>query len=99
MTVLRAAGVIAALLALPATAQAGTVAFDGVTATYTSGAGGDDVQLGTTGAALFLQSPLGVSGGCPSVGLNRVECPGATAARVVLVAGAENNVDASQVTS
>ena len=99
MTVLRAVGVIAALFAVPATAQAGTVTFDGVTATYTASAGGDNVQLGTIGAVLSIESNLGVSGGCPSMGLDRVECAGAAAARVVLVDGADNNVDGTQVLS
>ncbi len=87
--------IVVALLALPASAGAGTVTSDGTTATYTAAAGQDDAIRITAGPA-FAALPEGnatVSAGAGCGGAP-VTCAGAT--RVAVALGDGNDVlDAS----
>src|SRR4051794_11030392 len=96
MTVLRAALVATLLLALPATARAGTVTRTTSVITYASGAGGDNVTLGVDNGAPFVDSTLGVtSPDCAFRDQTSVLCPPTPAFQATFVDGTtENSLDA-----
>ncbi len=70
----------ALLLALPASARAGTVTASPTSITYQAGGASETVSAGAAaGNTLFIQEDHGVMGNCTQAALERVECPFAPA--------------------
>ena len=74
MTALRVALVAIAVLAVPATAQAGTATSNGTTITYQSADAGENVDVGVDGSGPFVTSDRVIvpGGACNFVDANRV---------------------------
>ena len=102
MTALRAALVAAALLALPASAHAGTVSQNGGTISYQASQSADRVDVGTGPDAFVISEPGGTSvggGSCMKTDENRVDCTGSVSSFVVALIGDNNAADGRQVTN
>ena len=97
MTALRVALAAVAVLALPATAHAGTASSNGTTITYQSADVGENVDVGVDGSGPFVSSDrvIVAGGGCTFVDANRSDCAG-NAFEVRLFDG-ESSVDGRQV--
>src|SRR3954447_23121135 len=93
----------AVLVALPATAQAGTVTHttNDPLITYAASSGGDTVDISTDGNATAIRSAGVVFNGIGDCTQNQdeVRCLSGTTLQVNLLAGNENNVNASMITS
>jgi Ca2+-binding RTX toxin-like protein len=99
MTALRAALVAVAVLAVPASAHAGTASSNGTLITYVSTEADESVNVGTDGIGPFVTTDrtLTAAGNCIPAGADRAECMG-TAFRVELFGG-ESSADGRQVTN
>ena len=98
MTALRAALVAVAVLAVPASAQAGTANSDGTTITYQSADAGENVTVGVDLIGPFVASSHNIvaNGQCIGAGNDRAECMGT--AFVVRLFSGESSADGRQVT-
>ncbi len=91
--------VVAAVLAAPAAAQAGTVTHaNGSTTFQSASAGGENVVVGTEGADGFVSSDLNMTHtGCTTDTATRVVCPFASTF-IVRMLGGNDDVDATGIT-
>src|SRR3954451_22550129 len=101
MTVIRAALVLVALLAVPAAARAGTVSTAGTTMTYQAGEAGEHVSVGQESATAFMSFgravTLGSAVGCSqSADQTRVDCTPPVTLFLVNLFGGGNFVEGDQ---
>jgi Ca2+-binding RTX toxin-like protein len=95
--------VVALVLALPATAQAGTATVTGTTVNYVSAGGPEDVTVGFEGPDSFVRSNLAVTGTCTPFSAVEARCvPGITVFAVTFAAGNDSlrteNIGAATIT-
>ena len=103
MTALRAVLAAVAVLAVPASAQAGTVTQSGGTISYSASASADRVDVGTNPNPFVRSEPGGISvsggGTCTKTDDNQVDCTGGVSAFIVRLIGDNNAADGRQVTN